>query len=84
MGLSYKEKAHKYCVDNGIRISPRAAATYSYKAKQSDKQYHVAISFPNDYKKIHKSPETYFDPEIWDKCSETEIYYYEKHISRCE
>ena len=78
MGLSYKDKAHKYCVDTGIRISPWAAATYSFKAKDSEKQYHVAISFPGNHKKIHKSPETYSSVEIWDKVSETEIYYYEK------
>ena len=73
--MGIKDKAHSYCIDNNIRVSPIA-----YEPGMKNKLYHVGVSYPEDYKKIYKSPEVFQEYEIWEEVSKAEIYYYEKSI----
>ena len=68
-------EAYRYCVRNGIIISPVATEEWGEVGK-----WNIGISTPDNYKKIYRSPEK------CDKHSVTEvfykycIYYYEKSI----
>ena len=74
-----EQEAHEWCVNNNYRISPVASKTWGYKAKPSEKSYYIGVSTPESYKKVWKSPEIYGEDEIWDKVSETKIWYYQKY-----
>ena len=70
-----QNKAHEYCINNNIRVSPIAA-----ESGLKVTTWYVGISTPENYKKVYKSPEVYASPEIWDAVSKAEIFYYEKSI----
>ncbi len=66
----YSEKefeAYKWCVDNGIYISPKAKSTIEW-------QICIEIN-----KKISVSPESYKKVEIWKQVFKFYKYYYDKY-----
>ena len=77
--MSILDEAHRWCIHNDYRISPIASKTWGFKAKSKEKSYHIGVSTPENWKKVYKSPEIYGEDEIWDKVSETEQFYYDKH-----
>lgn len=60
-------EAYKWCVDNGIYISPKALST---------NRWFICI-FMNGKENI--SPEAYGKVEIWKQMYKYYIYYYEKY-----
>ena len=65
---------HKYCGDNGIRISPVATLD------NVPGKWQVGISTPDDYRKIYRSPEICTAdslPEVFNKYTK---YYYDKDL----
>ena len=68
------EKAHMWCFKNKIFVMPRqsayATASWFIDIERGD--------YPNR-KKMGTSPETYGPTEIWEKVTEYQLYYYNKH-----
>lgn len=59
--------AYKWCVENGIYITPTARSTI---------QWYILIDIN---KKINISPESYGKVEIWKQVFKYYVYYYEKY-----
>ena len=75
--LSEKEqKAYEYCIEAGIIISPHFTFLPN--------EWSVAIATRNDYKNLNFSPETYGPGEIWEKCAEYYVWYYDKHLTKTQ
>ena len=69
----------RYCIKEGIIVSPIASKPWSYREKDKNKSWYVGVSLPENPRKVFKSPEPYGIDEIWDKVEETKKYYYDKH-----
>ena len=62
---------HKYCVNNGIIISPIAI-------KNEKNKWHIGIAMINTYKKVHLAPYEYDRDTVWISYYEMCKYYYDK------
>ena len=66
-----EQKAHRYCLDNNIRISPGGTS--------SNDRWTVDISL--DGKKWTKSPQKYKSDEVWEVFYNYCLYYFNKRKS---
>ena len=60
-------EAYRWCVENGIYISPVAKSTL---------EWHLSIEMN---KKIHISPDTYKKVDVWKQLFKFDMYYYDKY-----
>lgn len=60
-------EAYKWCIENGIYITPKAKSTSSW---------YLAVEIN---KKTNISPDSYGKVEIWKQMYEYYIYYYDKY-----
>ena len=63
-------EAYRWCVNNGIAISPKA---------KSGTEWYITIANKG---RTHTSPEAYEKTIIWQKCFEYCRYYYDKNKHR--
>jgi len=66
-------KWHKYCIDNGIIISPIPTTSDPY-----PEEWNIGISFMPNYRKIHKTPTVYISEIVWQETFNLMKFYYEK------
>ena len=66
-----ESKWHKYCIDNGIIISPIGI-------KNEQNKWHIGIAMSNNHKQVHLAPYEYDRDTIWISYYEMCKYYYDK------
>lgn len=71
MRTEREASAFRWCIKNGIKISPLAVT-----ADKENSKWYLVIENKD---KLHQSPNYYGPTEIWKKLFEFYLYYYDKH-----
>jgi hypothetical protein len=66
-------KWQKYCVNNGIIISPQPTSKGMYA-----EEWRIAVSFMPNYKKIYLTPTVYITDNVWPETFKLMKFYYDK------